>query len=94
MHFKSFRHFFNKIIGKFKILTSEILTKRKLTTSLVLKNRAQNYIFGNRHDTSDAKGVLLSLESCKSDVPWGVAWMMTISRTDFSGPLYSYKTAI
>ena len=33
--------FFNKNIGIFEILTFEILTKRQLTTSLVLNNWAQ-----------------------------------------------------
>ena len=37
---KSLLHFLNKNIGKFQISTFEILTKRKLTTSLVLNNRA------------------------------------------------------
>ena len=40
---KSFSHFSNKNIGIFEKLTSENLTKRKLTTSLVLNNRAQSY---------------------------------------------------
>ena len=36
--------FSTKHIGKFKILTFEILTKGKLTTSLVLNNRALMFL--------------------------------------------------
>ena len=38
---KSFSYFSTKNTGIFQILTFEILTKRKLTTSLVLNYRAQ-----------------------------------------------------
>ena len=40
---KLFKFFFNKNIGIFQILTFEILTKRYLTTSIVLNNRAQGF---------------------------------------------------
>ena len=38
--------FFNKNIGVFKILMFEVLTKRSLTTSLVLNNWAQHAELG------------------------------------------------
>ena len=41
MQCKSFSHFVNKTIGVFEILTFEILSKSKLTTSLVLNNLAR-----------------------------------------------------